>query len=74
MKSNKLGLFVDYEEGLVSFHGVDTAELIYCFTGCCFDGQLRPYLKKLTDRNVGHSITQVKHSLSANYDVQKLLL
>lgn len=47
--SNKVGVFVDYEEGLVSFHDVDTAELIYCFTGCNFDSQLRAYFKMLHD-------------------------
>lgn len=49
MRSNKVGVFVDYEEGLVSFHDVGTAELIYCFTGCRFDGQLRAVSKKPDD-------------------------
>ncbi|XP_061579005.1 E3 ubiquitin-protein ligase TRIM21-like [Cololabis saira] len=39
----KLGVFVDYEEGLVSFHDVDTAALIYSFTGCSFREKLHPY-------------------------------
>uniref|UniRef100_A0A671U3Y7 B30.2/SPRY domain-containing protein n=1 Tax=Sparus aurata TaxID=8175 RepID=A0A671U3Y7_SPAAU len=30
----KVGVFVDYEEGLVSFYDVDAAALIYSFTGC----------------------------------------
>ncbi|XP_062300183.1 E3 ubiquitin-protein ligase TRIM21-like [Scomber scombrus] len=30
----KVGVFVDYEEGLVSFYDVDTEALIYSFTGC----------------------------------------
>ncbi|XP_078128029.1 E3 ubiquitin-protein ligase TRIM39-like [Sander vitreus] len=34
----KVGVFVDYEEGLVSFYDVDTAALIYSFTGCSFTG------------------------------------
>ncbi|XP_068585164.1 E3 ubiquitin-protein ligase TRIM21-like [Cebidichthys violaceus] len=39
----KVGVFVDYEEGLVSFHDVDAAALIYSFTGCCFTEKLYPY-------------------------------
>ncbi|XP_047431897.1 zinc-binding protein A33-like [Mugil cephalus] len=39
----KVGVFVDYEEGLVSFHDVDTAALIYSFTGCYFTDKLYPY-------------------------------
>ncbi|XP_068585192.1 E3 ubiquitin-protein ligase TRIM21-like [Cebidichthys violaceus] len=39
----KVGVFVDYEEGLVSFHDIDTAALIYSFTGCCFTEKLYPY-------------------------------
>lgn len=40
---HKVGVFVDYEEGLVSFHDADTADMIYCFTGCCFNDKLFPY-------------------------------
>ncbi|XP_044045404.1 E3 ubiquitin-protein ligase TRIM39-like [Siniperca chuatsi] len=39
----KVGVFVDYEEGLVSFYDVDAAALIYCFTGCSFTEKLFPY-------------------------------
>ncbi|XP_061588927.1 E3 ubiquitin-protein ligase TRIM21-like [Cololabis saira] len=39
----KLGVFVDYEEGLVSFHDVDAAALIYSFTGCSFREKLHPF-------------------------------
>ncbi|KAI3370842.1 hypothetical protein L3Q82_007128 [Scortum barcoo] len=39
----KVGVFVDYEEGLVSFYDVDAAALIYSFTGCCFTEKLFPY-------------------------------
>ncbi|XP_039664085.1 E3 ubiquitin-protein ligase TRIM21-like [Perca fluviatilis] len=39
----KVGVFVDYEEGLVSFYDVDTAALIYSFTGCSFTEKLFPY-------------------------------
>ncbi|XP_074552264.1 E3 ubiquitin-protein ligase TRIM21-like [Halichoeres trimaculatus] len=39
----KVGVFVDYEEGLVSFYDVDSADLIYSFTGCSFKEKLHPY-------------------------------
>ncbi|XP_033982050.1 probable E3 ubiquitin-protein ligase TRIML1 [Trematomus bernacchii] len=39
----KVGVFVDYEEGLVSFYDVDAAALIYSFTGCCFKEKLYPH-------------------------------
>ncbi|XP_068582898.1 E3 ubiquitin-protein ligase TRIM39-like [Cebidichthys violaceus] len=39
----KVGVFVDHEEGLVSFYDVDAAALIYCFTGCFFTDKLFPY-------------------------------
>ncbi|XP_037622457.1 probable E3 ubiquitin-protein ligase TRIML1 [Sebastes umbrosus] len=39
----KVGVFVDYEEGLVSFYDVDAAALIYSFTGCCFTDKLYPF-------------------------------
>ncbi|KAM3864235.1 E3 ubiquitin-protein ligase TRIM21-like [Diretmus argenteus] len=39
----KVGVFVDYEEGLVSFYDVDAAALIYSYTGCTFTEKLYPY-------------------------------
>ncbi|XP_041651784.1 E3 ubiquitin-protein ligase TRIM21-like [Cheilinus undulatus] len=39
----KVGVFVDYEEGLVSFFDVGTASLIYSFTGCSFTEKLYSY-------------------------------
>ncbi|KAM8750171.1 E3 ubiquitin-protein ligase TRIM21-like [Acanthopagrus schlegelii] len=45
----KVGVFVDYEEGLVSFHDVDAAALIYSFTGCCFTQTLYPYFSPCTN-------------------------
>uniref|UniRef100_A0A671U2V7 Uncharacterized protein n=1 Tax=Sparus aurata TaxID=8175 RepID=A0A671U2V7_SPAAU len=42
-RPEKVGVFVDYEEGLVSFYDVDSAALIYSFTGCCFTQKLYPF-------------------------------
>uniref|UniRef100_A0A3B4WG80 B30.2/SPRY domain-containing protein n=1 Tax=Seriola lalandi dorsalis TaxID=1841481 RepID=A0A3B4WG80_SERLL len=36
----KVGVFVDHEEGLVSFYDVAAAALIYSFTGCSFTEKL----------------------------------
>ncbi|XP_071359404.1 E3 ubiquitin-protein ligase TRIM39-like [Trachinotus anak] len=38
----KVGVFVDYEEGLVSFYDVGAAALIYSFAGCSFTEELHP--------------------------------
>ncbi|XP_070840478.1 E3 ubiquitin-protein ligase TRIM39-like [Chaetodon trifascialis] len=38
-----VGVFMDYEEGLVSFYDVEAAALIYSFTGCSFTEKLFPY-------------------------------
>ncbi|XP_078138107.1 E3 ubiquitin-protein ligase TRIM39-like [Centroberyx gerrardi] len=42
-KPQKVGVFVDYEEGLVSFYDVDAAALIYSYTGCTFTEKLYPF-------------------------------
>ncbi|MEQ2281507.1 hypothetical protein AMECASPLE_031082 [Ameca splendens] len=39
----KVGVFVDYEEGLVSFYDVEAAALIYSFTGYCFTEKIYPF-------------------------------
>uniref|UniRef100_A0A3B4BE29 Uncharacterized protein n=1 Tax=Periophthalmus magnuspinnatus TaxID=409849 RepID=A0A3B4BE29_9GOBI len=40
----KVGVFVDYDEGLVSFYDADSADLIYSFSGCSFREKLFPFL------------------------------
>ncbi|XP_034048060.1 LOW QUALITY PROTEIN: zinc finger protein RFP-like [Thalassophryne amazonica] len=39
----KVGVFVDYEEGLISFYDVDAADLLYSFTGCSFTQKIYPF-------------------------------
>ncbi|KAG8005728.1 E3 ubiquitin-protein ligase TRIM21 [Nibea albiflora] len=48
-RPQKVGVFVDYEEGRVSFYDVDTADLIYSFTGCKFTDKLYPILGPCTN-------------------------
>ncbi|XP_068161081.1 E3 ubiquitin-protein ligase TRIM39-like [Antennarius striatus] len=39
-----VGVFVDYNEGKISFYDVQNATLIYSFTKCLFTEELYPYL------------------------------
>ncbi|XP_072319226.1 E3 ubiquitin-protein ligase TRIM21-like [Eucyclogobius newberryi] len=49
----KVGVFVDYGAGLVFFYDVDSADLLYSFSGCCFRGKLLPFLSPcLNDRGI----------------------
>ncbi|KAM9425708.1 uncharacterized protein KZ484_012469 [Pholidichthys leucotaenia] len=43
VKPQKVGVFVDYEEGLVSFYDVLSKTHIYSFTECSFGGEILPY-------------------------------
>ena len=42
-KPQKVGVFVDYDEGLVSFYDVDAADLLHSFTGCSFTEKIYPF-------------------------------
>ncbi|KAI5104436.1 butyrophilin-like protein 3, partial [Silurus meridionalis] len=42
-KVEKVGVFVDYEEGLVSFYDVNSSSHLYSFTGQSFTGNLYPF-------------------------------
>ncbi|XP_050993661.1 E3 ubiquitin-protein ligase TRIM39 isoform X3 [Labeo rohita] len=44
VKPQRVGVFVDYEEGLVSFYDVESSSHTYSFTGQSFIGKLYPYL------------------------------
>ncbi|XP_047434353.1 zinc finger protein RFP-like [Mugil cephalus] len=55
-RPEKVGVFVDYEEGLVSFHDVDTAALIYSFTGCSFNDKLYPFFSPCTNDGGKNSV------------------
>ncbi|XP_076023466.1 E3 ubiquitin-protein ligase TRIM39-like [Genypterus blacodes] len=65
-KPEKVGVFVDYEEGLVSFYDVDAAALIFSFTGCSFTHKLLPFFDPGFHHGVRNSapliISAVSHS------------
>uniref|UniRef100_A0A8C1H8W9 Uncharacterized protein n=1 Tax=Cyprinus carpio carpio TaxID=630221 RepID=A0A8C1H8W9_CYPCA len=44
MKPQRVGVFVDYEKGLVSFYDVESSSHIYSFTGQSFTDKLYPIL------------------------------
>uniref|UniRef100_A0A8C1ZPY8 E3 ubiquitin-protein ligase TRIM39-like n=1 Tax=Cyprinus carpio TaxID=7962 RepID=A0A8C1ZPY8_CYPCA len=43
VKPQRVGVFMDYEEGLVSFYDVESSSHIYSFTAQSFTGKLYPY-------------------------------
>ncbi|XP_041820693.1 zinc finger protein RFP-like [Chelmon rostratus] len=47
----KVGVFVDYEEGLVSFYNVDAKTHIYTYSGCAFAEPLHPYFNPCVQDN-----------------------
>ncbi|KAL6106227.1 trim39 [Pungitius sinensis] len=65
-RPEKVGVFVDYEEGLVSFYDVDATALIYSFTGCCFTEKLYPFFSPGLNDNGKNSapliISTVNHT------------
>ncbi|XP_041635338.1 E3 ubiquitin-protein ligase TRIM21-like [Cheilinus undulatus] len=54
-KPQKVGVFVDYEEGLVSFYDVMEKSHIYSFTECSFDGEIFPYFSPHPKKNQTNS-------------------
>ena len=50
-KVQKVGVFVDYEEGLVSFYDVEARVHLYSFTGCSFTEKLYPYFSPCFNNN-----------------------
>ncbi|XP_042361250.1 E3 ubiquitin-protein ligase TRIM39-like [Plectropomus leopardus] len=51
-RPERVGVFVDYEEGLVSFYDVDAAALIYIFSGCCFSEKIYPFFSSCSNDGV----------------------
>ncbi|XP_055764508.1 E3 ubiquitin-protein ligase TRIM39-like [Salvelinus fontinalis] len=65
-KPQKVGVFVDYEEGQISFYDVENRSHIYSFTGCRFAEKLYPYLNPCDNEDGPNSaplvISPVNHT------------
>lgn len=76
-KPHTVGVFVDYEEGTVSFFNVEAHSHIYSFTGCSFTGRLFPFLSPSVGddgRNTAPLvITAVNHQAEAWGSIDCLL-
>ncbi|KAM6939581.1 E3 ubiquitin-protein ligase TRIM21-like [Xenentodon cancila] len=61
-----VGVFVDYEEGLVSFYDADAATLMHSFAGCSFTVSLHPLFDPSLNNDGNNSapliITPVNHT------------
>ncbi|XP_022069069.1 E3 ubiquitin-protein ligase TRIM39-like [Acanthochromis polyacanthus] len=62
----KIGVFVDYEEGQVCFYDVDARARIFSFTGCHFNEKLFPFFSPCANDGGKNAapliITPVKHT------------
>ncbi|XP_029901826.1 E3 ubiquitin-protein ligase TRIM39-like [Myripristis murdjan] len=54
-KLQNVGVFVDYNKGIVSFYDVDSKSHIYSFTGCYFTEKLYPYFCPQENQNGANS-------------------
>ncbi|XP_053485795.1 E3 ubiquitin-protein ligase TRIM39-like [Ictalurus furcatus] len=67
----KVGVFVDYEEGLVSFYDVEAKSHIYTFTGQTFTEKLYPFFGPCLTGGKNSApliITSIEHYLSTETD------
>ncbi|CAM4639374.1 unnamed protein product [Leuciscus chuanchicus] len=66
VKPQRVGVFVDYEEGLLSFYDVESSSHLYSFTDQSFTGKLYPYFNPGLNAGGKNStpliITPVKHN------------
>ncbi|XP_073336528.1 E3 ubiquitin-protein ligase TRIM21-like [Pagrus major] len=65
-KPEKVGVFVDYDEGLVSFYDVNAGDLLYTFAGFSFTEKLYPFFSPgLNDDGINSApviISKVNHT------------
>ncbi|XP_077084275.1 bloodthirsty-related gene family, member 9 [Siphateles boraxobius] len=66
VKPQKVGVFVDYEEGLISFYDVESRSHIYSFTNQFFTEKLYPYLSPWTNDKGKHSAPLIISPVSYN--------
>ncbi|XP_029969401.1 uncharacterized protein LOC115404271 [Salarias fasciatus] len=72
----KVGVFVDYDGGQVSFYNADTGDLLYAFTSCSFSEKLFPYFSPCTSEGGKNSaplvITSLDHILKKKVALTKM--
>ncbi|KAK3568093.1 hypothetical protein QTP86_030305 [Hemibagrus guttatus] len=62
----KVGVFVDYEEGLISFYDVDAKSHIYSFTGQTFTEKLYPFFSPCLENSAPLIICQLTRVLQSS--------
>ncbi|KAM4712377.1 E3 ubiquitin-protein ligase TRIM21-like [Anableps anableps] len=67
-KPQKVGVFVDYDEGLVSFYDAEAAHLIFSFTSCNFSEKLYPYFSPCPSDGGKNSAPLIISSISHTLD------
>ncbi|XP_059182309.1 E3 ubiquitin-protein ligase TRIM39-like [Centropristis striata] len=72
-KPEKVGVFVDYEEGVVSFYDADAADLLYSFTGCSFTEKLYPFFSPGLNNDFINSAPLIICSVSPTDSSQRLV-
>ncbi|XP_050993657.1 E3 ubiquitin-protein ligase TRIM39-like [Labeo rohita] len=76
VKPQRVGVFVDYEEGLVSFYDVESCSHIYSYTGQSFTDKLYPYFSPCNNDGGENSspliITPVIHEFTRLTAVETL--
>ncbi|XP_073692798.1 zinc finger protein RFP-like [Garra rufa] len=70
-KLEKVGVFVDYEEGVVSFYDVESRSHIYSFTGQSFTNRLYPYFCPFSSDTGKNSAPLI--ILPVNYNTTQLV-
>ncbi|CAL8290429.1 unnamed protein product [Lota lota] len=68
----KVGVFVDYDEGLVSFYDVEARVHIYSATGCTFTEPLYPFLSPCLYNYEGKNSAPLIISPLLNMDIKNL--
>uniref|UniRef100_A0A672P3A9 E3 ubiquitin-protein ligase TRIM39-like n=1 Tax=Sinocyclocheilus grahami TaxID=75366 RepID=A0A672P3A9_SINGR len=70
VKPQKVGVFVDYEEGLVSFYNVESKSHIYSFTGQSFTEKLYPLFSPCRNEKGTNSAPLIISSFNIKYNNQ----
>ncbi|RXN37917.1 E3 ubiquitin- ligase TRIM39-like protein [Labeo rohita] len=73
VKPEIVGVFVDYEEGLVSFHDVGSRSRIYSFTGQTFTDKLYPYFSPGLNDKEEESRQKKNQLVQTQTDVQQMI-